>query len=58
MNQGRHVIQRTRYNSLVVGVISNKVKNTEKPVTTKAKSRARKKRFGIFTKERGFKDEY
>ena len=57
MNQGKHVIQRTRYNSPVIAIITNKKSNNQ-VVTTNSKSRLRKKRFGIFTKERGVKDEY
>ncbi len=58
MNQGKHIIQKTRYNSPVIAIIANKQKSDNKQITTNSKSRARKKRFGIFTKERGVKDEY
>ena len=57
MQRGRHILQRTKYNSPVIAIMLNK-KESSNVITRPPKSRTRKKRFGIFTKKGDEKYEH
>ncbi len=57
MRRGTHRLIRTNYNSPIIAVVGSK-SASKKDVVKQPNFRTRRKRLGIFTKERSEQDEY
>ncbi len=57
MSRGTHNLIRTNFNSPVIAIVGSK-QMSNKAITRTQPFRIRKKRFGIFTKERSNVNEY
>ena len=57
MRRGTHRLIRTNFNSPVIAIVGSR-SISKKDVTKNPQFRARKKKWGIFTKERSNVDEY